>query len=76
MRQRMFAIMAVVACAVALAGCNAEDTPPSPGPTSPGLVVRNDSDQLDADADQGIDPRRAGSALRGGGNHPVLEGHR
>ena len=35
MRQRMFAIVAVVACAVALAACNAEDTPPSPGPTSP-----------------------------------------
>ena len=34
MRQRMLAIVAVVACAVALAGCNAEDTPPSPGPTS------------------------------------------
>lgn len=37
MRQRMFAIVAVVACAVALAACNAEDTPPSPGPTSSGL---------------------------------------
>lgn len=37
MRQRMFAAMAAVACAVALAGCNAEDTQPSPGPTSPGL---------------------------------------
>ena len=35
MRQRMFAAMAAFACAVALAGCNAEDTPPSPGPTSP-----------------------------------------
>ena len=35
MRQRMLAIVAAVACAVALAGCNAEDTPPSPGPTSP-----------------------------------------
>jgi hypothetical protein len=37
MRQRMFAIVAVVACAVALAACNAEDTPPSPGPTSSAL---------------------------------------
>ncbi len=35
MRQKIFAVMAAVACAVALAGCNAEDTPPSPGPTSP-----------------------------------------
>ena len=35
MRQKIFAIVAAVACAVALAGCNAEDTPPSPGPTSP-----------------------------------------
>lgn len=37
MRQRMFAIMAAVACAVVLAACNAEDTPPSPGPTSSSL---------------------------------------
>ena len=35
MRQKIFAVMAAVACGVALAGCNAEDTPPSPGPTSP-----------------------------------------
>ena len=32
MRQKIFAVMAAVACAVALAGCNAEDTPPSTGP--------------------------------------------
>ena len=38
MRLRMFAIIAAVACAVALAGCNAEDAPPSPGPTSPALT--------------------------------------
>jgi hypothetical protein len=31
--QRMFAVMAVVACAFALAGCNANDTVPSAGPT-------------------------------------------
>ena len=37
MRQRMFAAMAAFACAVALTGCNADDTQPSPGPTSPGL---------------------------------------
>ena len=37
MRQKMFATMVVlVACAVALAGCNAEDTPPSASPTSSG----------------------------------------
>ena len=35
MRQKIFAVIAAVACGVALAGCNAEDTPPSPGPTSP-----------------------------------------
>ena len=38
MRQKIFAVMAAVACAVALAGCNAEDAPPSPGPTSPALT--------------------------------------
>ena len=37
MRQKIFAIVAVVACAVALAACNAEDAPPTPGPTSSGL---------------------------------------
>ena len=37
MRQKLFATMVVlVACAVALAGCNAEDTPPSASPTSSG----------------------------------------
>ena len=35
MRQRMFAAMAAFACAVALTGCNVDDTRPSPGPTSP-----------------------------------------
>jgi len=33
----MFAAMAAFACSVALTGCNADDTQPSPGPTSPGL---------------------------------------
>ena len=37
MRQKLFATMVVlVACVVALAGCNAEDTPPSAIPTSSG----------------------------------------
>ena len=33
MRQTMFAAMAVVACVVALTGCNADDTLPSASPT-------------------------------------------
>lgn len=36
MRQRMFAIVAVLACALAFAACNAEDAPPSQGPTTSG----------------------------------------
>ena len=40
MRRKMFATIAgvVVACAVALAGCNGDETPPSAGPTSTGLL--------------------------------------
>jgi len=44
MRQRIFAAMAVVTCAFAVAGCNADDTVPSASPigtaqsTSPGTA--------------------------------------
>jgi hypothetical protein len=37
MRKRMFAAMTALACAVALSGCNADDTPRSPAPTTSGL---------------------------------------